>query len=354
VTDKPTLLAEISTNLPDNTTGLITPALLRSTLIDILNFVATPLTGLLAAQGVDTYGAGSNSGVAGYVLSSSDSSVLTGTERYTAWVGNTSAGTTDGSVIGATYALGVSMVKANWQTTTVAGEVGAINLVARGGDNNVIASGDTSGITANVAVSRTNNFAVLLEGVCLYTPAGSTTGSTALDCQVGPIRQSGLGDVQNSVSYGYFTQAQNGANGVAFGASNLKTSPRYGGAATWNYFLKYDNDDGTHAVYTSFAVLPSGWIYIAGPGAAGANSKIIRVGGSVTNNLEVVNAANTAVILSLSDSGVMQFNGAAAIAANGTVATTMTSLGPTGSHTTIQEWLTYLNPSGVTRYIPAY
>jgi hypothetical protein len=34
---KPALTTEIDTNLPDNTTGLITPAIVRSTLIDIVN-----------------------------------------------------------------------------------------------------------------------------------------------------------------------------------------------------------------------------------------------------------------------------------------------------------------------------
>lgn len=39
--------------------------------------------------------------------------------------------------------------------------------------------------------------------------------------------------------------------------------------------------------------------------------------------------------------------------ANGTVATAMSSLGPTGSHTTIQEWLT-IDINGTTRYIPCF
>ena len=34
---KPNMTTEINTNLPDNTTGLITPAILRSTLIDMVN-----------------------------------------------------------------------------------------------------------------------------------------------------------------------------------------------------------------------------------------------------------------------------------------------------------------------------
>lgn len=43
-----------------------------------------------------------------------------------------------------------------------------------------------------------------------------------------------------------------------------------------------------------------------------------------------------------------------AFTANGSVATTVTSLGPTGSHTTIQEWATITDAAGTTRYIPLY
>lgn len=39
--------------------------------------------------------------------------------------------------------------------------------------------------------------------------------------------------------------------------------------------------------------------------------------------------------------------------ANGSVATAMSSVGPTGSHTTIQEWLT-ITINGTTRYIPCF
>lgn len=53
-------------------------------------------------------------------------------------------------------------------------------------------------------------------------------------------------------------------------------------------------------------------------------------------------------------SGQPKFGRSGAWSANGVVATTMTSLGPAGSHTTIQEWFTVVNASGVVRYIPAY
>lgn len=51
---------------------------------------------------------------------------------------------------------------------------------------------------------------------------------------------------------------------------------------------------------------------------------------------------------------LVKFSTAGAWTANGSVATTMTSLGPTGSHTTIQEWFTVKNSSGTVRYIPAF
>jgi hypothetical protein len=64
--------------------------------------------------------------------------------------------------------------------------------------------------------------------------------------------------------------------------------------------------------------------------------------------------ANIDMIVGPKGTGVVQFQNSGSFTANGAVATAMTSLGPTGSHTTIQEWLTVKNSSGVVRYIPAY
>lgn len=53
--------------------------------------------------------------------------------------------------------------------------------------------------------------------------------------------------------------------------------------------------------------------------------------------------------------GLVKFGSTQHFTANGAIATTMTSLGPTGSHTTVQEWLTIKNASsGAVRYIPCY
>jgi len=72
-----------------------------------------------------------------------------------------------------------------------------------------------------------------------------------------------------------------------------------------------------------------------------------------------VNAFNAAVGNYLSfgqtgEVGSMYLPNAASFAANGSVATSVTSLGPTGSHTTIQEWLIVYDNNGTERWIPMY
>jgi hypothetical protein len=58
-------------------------------------------------------------------------------------------------------------------------------------------------------------------------------------------------------------------------------------------------------------------------------------------------------ILGTSNAGQIQI-AAANLAANGTVATAMSNLGPAGSHTTIQEWLAIKNSGGTLRWIPMF
>jgi hypothetical protein len=78
-----------------------------------------------------------------------------------------------------------------------------------------------------------------------------------------------------------------------------------------------------------------------------------RIG--TTDGIQVGATVGTAdTNLTRGSAGVWKFVDANSFSANGSVATTMTSLGPTGSHTTIQEWLTIQNASGVVRYIPCY
>jgi hypothetical protein len=67
------------------------------------------------------------------------------------------------------------------------------------------------------------------------------------------------------------------------------------------------------------------------------------------------NGSGTAdTLLSRASAGVFKFGSANSFSANGSVATALTSVGPTGSHTTVQTWLTIVDSGGTTRYIPCF
>lgn len=119
------------------------------------------------------------------------------------------------------------------------------------------------------------------------------------------------------------------------------------------------------------ATLPQASSASGGGAAAGTflppcRIEVINVGAGVvtiTPTTSTVGGAST-LVLTTGQSDVIVSDGAnyqvepgaaglAGFAANGSVATTMTSLGPTGSHTTVQEWMT-VNHGGTTRYIPLY
>ena len=53
-------------------------------------------------------------------------------------------------------------------------------------------------------------------------------------------------------------------------------------------------------------------------------------------------------------SNSVKFNASGSWSSNGSVATTLGSVGPTGSHTTVQKWLTVLDNTGTTGYIPVF
>lgn len=87
-------------------------------------------------------------------------------------------------------------------------------------------------------------------------------------------------------------------------------------------------------------------VTVAGGSGTGAALDITT---SATGTLTLGDTAQTVNIAT----GTLKV-GASQMTANGSVATAMSSLGPAGSHTTIQEWLTVTNSAGTVRYIPCF
>jgi hypothetical protein len=52
--------------------------------------------------------------------------------------------------------------------------------------------------------------------------------------------------------------------------------------------------------------------------------------------------------------GELTLSGPNAFAPLGTVATAMSSLGPVGSHTTVQRWMVVINPGGTVGFVPVF
>ena len=67
----------------------------------------------------------------------------------------------------------------------------------------------------------------------------------------------------------------------------------------------------------------------------------------------IINAINAGIPIN-NNAGVTQYTSAASFAANASVATVLGSVGPTGSHTTVQKWLTITDNTGTQLWIPCF
>lgn len=136
------------------------------------------------------------------------------------------------------------------------------------------------------------------------------------------------GDVQtwNTAFNTTFTASQNGASIALF--RNLNT----GTTASMEVALGNSSNS------------PEAGLLLNGGGFTGT-------GGA--NALQLINSAGQPIVLG-HGTETLRVNSTGMVAANGAVATTVTSLGPTGSHTTIQEWMVVIDQAGTTRWIPMY
>jgi hypothetical protein len=152
-----------------------------------------------------------------------------------------------------------------------------------------------------------------------------------------------------------------GANGALAvnGSSGLKLTGSTSGSAVAQASsvgeLILSNNQGNQSTFFNDGGHGTAFV-VAGIGSAIAN-KITAVPGA-TGNAPVINASGTDTNVNLAltsqGNGVVKFGSSSMFTANGAVGTSMTSVGPTGSHTTVQTWLTIVDNTGTTRYIPCY
>ena len=89
------------------------------------------------------------------------------------------------------------------------------------------------------------------------------------------------------------------------------------------------------------------------PGTGTTGGVTLSQSGTGTGGFAISNGTNPLILGG--SSGIVEIGTTGAFTANGAVATAMSSVGPTGSHTTIQKWLTITESDGSTvGYIPVF
>lgn len=242
-----------------------------------------------------------------------------------------------GATNGILIDLGVGGV--NMTTGSVTGVRMAPTLTMKGN------SSLTSAALFNCQVTLTDDGSARAVGPWLtfsnnVTFTAATAGDTMVDVAGIPayiglyhnltLNRSGSGTVALTTAAGVYISNQ--ANiGVGCTVTNycgmLIDKPTVGGTLTNFYGIKNNGAAATNQ-----------WFLYETGGMQSSHKGRLRLGD---------NTAPTAV---LDIQGTINTN---QTTANGTVATAMSSLGPTGSHTTIQEWLT-ITINGTTRYIPCF
>jgi len=193
-----------------------------------------------------------------------------------------------------------------------------------------------------------NNVSTVFTGLQIsVTNTSSAAGSKLFDFQLGGL------SVFNYVAstriyniYDTFTDTNN-YRGVFMGFD----------VANNNTFMITAQAAGTGAPAGPIRLSGKGGVYFWDPdlatGVAAGMGNVANKSFMWSDNF-VVDFANSDTILSRGSAGVFKFVSANSFSANNTVATVLGSVGPVGSHTTVQNWLTIQDNGGNVRYIPCF
>jgi len=186
-------------------------------------------------------------------------------------------------------------------------------------------------------------------GYSLFMPGFSVSGTGTLSIGSAQLSYSSAGLTIDTVGYAGSGDVSvvSGGNGVSGGSSG-------------KYFIGdivYDSYGGQHRVtgVSDITGKVTSIVTIVEPFTTGtlpATTQTTTGGSGSGLTVGVTWVASTN--LSLNPTGGTLQSGSGTWSANGSVATALSSIGPTGSHTTVQEWLTIKDASGTVRYIPAF
>lgn len=169
-----------------------------------------------------------------------------------------------------------------------------------------------------------------------------------------------------------------GTNTLGMAAEGAPVAEFAGSASAVNYFVLFNAATAVNPILTAagsdtnislmleskgvgdvYLGTQNGGIQFAISNTASAVDFVNITGGATGNPGTVIVAAsgtdtNINLELSPKGTGTVQFGNTGSFSTNASVATSLGSVGPTGSHTTVQKWLTIKDSSGNPFYIPCF
>ena len=262
-----------------------------------------------------------------------------------------SAGTINNNVIGGTTAAAITgtTITANTAfrgTDFGSGSASTVNITTTGGTQLAVTN-------YNSAVNNIQITGAASTGAPTFTFTGSDTNVTGLIntkgsssnlyLQIGStttLQLSGTGSAVNN--FQMTSAATTGSPVLAIVGADTNISLFYyvKGSGSHRFMTNAGSQEQFRVTHVDSAVN-----YIDAYGAATGSAPAVKASGSDTN-----------IDLSLNPkaAGMVQMNSAGSWSTNGAVATSLGSVGPTGSHTTVQRWLTVKDNLGTTLYIPCF
>lgn len=232
-------------------------------------------------------------------------------------------------------AVPIAMSAAQVLTMIGAQNSGAVAITG-GAISGVTLLSITSGVGINTSTTNLGTFAA---GTAVMTAAG--TGSTGAAIEMKMPTTTSLAKVIGSLS------AWNGTTN-----------------SVWIQF--HNNSSTTDGIVRMFLGATLGTLYEFNSTQIKASQTVsfVSTGSMTVGTIAATSLAlesNSATRLTLSSAGVMTLDpsvslvlGSGTLAANGVVATALSSVGPTGSHTTVQEWMLVTGTGAAARWIPMF